>query len=61
MILEISGVDCVVNSDHIETMVVDANKEDFSIYHENGFTYVSNDTNGNTIVIKEGTLKIKMK
>ncbi|MBG9522190.1 MULTISPECIES: hypothetical protein [Bacillus] len=61
MVLEISGVDCVMYSDRIEKLVVDTSKDDVSIYHDGEFTYASNDTSGEMIVIEKGTLKIKIK
>ena len=61
MVLEVSGVDCVVYSDRIEKLVVDTAKEDISIYHTDGFTYASNDTTGELIVIEKGTLHIQVR
>lgn len=59
MVLEVSGVDCVMYSERILKIVVDTSKQDMSIYHDGEFTYASNDTTGETIVIKKGTLTIK--
>lgn len=60
MSLELSGVDCVMGSERILKIVVDTSKQDMTIYHDGEFTYASNDTTGETIVIEKGTLNIKL-